>query len=233
MPLKKFGEKLKSSLHHLSPKSKKHDEAVDGDLSPCSLPTVATSQQQQQPVQQSTQGAQQVCNPIPACANETNKLAEDKPAMGSVEQPKAQDVPESMRIQTPVPPPTVIEPASLPPDNAQLNSSSCGCENATPRWQANADIFPTMYYLIKTHSKEPINQSVLLVNPSKSDKTFNLRLCGGTNATLEKEAATIAGDYVDRVNVTITPEKETEDVYIDLLQGGNLYDKIRVQTQLL
>lgn len=169
MPLKKFGEKLKSSLHHLSPKSKKHDEPGDGDLSPCSLPTVATSQQQQ-PVQQPAPAVQQICSPSSACANETNKMTEDKPSPGSLEQPKPQEVPESMRIQTPVPSPTVIEPASLPPENAQATCSPCGCENPTPRWQANADIFPTMYYLIKTHNKEPINQSVLLVNPSKSDK---------------------------------------------------------------
>ena len=169
MPLKKFGEKLKSSFHHLSPKSKKHDEAADGDLSPCSLPTVATSQQQQ-PVQQSAPPIQQICSPSLNCANATNKLAEDKPPVGTLDQPKAQEVPESMRIQTPVPSPAVIEPASLPPDDKEVNYSPCGCEIATPRWQVNECIFPTMYYLIKTHNRDPITQSVLLVNPSKSDK---------------------------------------------------------------
>ena len=28
-------------------------------------------------------------------------------------------------------------------------------------------------------------------------------------------------------------EKETEDVYINLLEGGHLYDKIRVQAKML
>ncbi|CDJ50913.1 hypothetical protein, conserved [Eimeria brunetti] len=231
MPLKKFGEKLKSSLHHLSPKSKKHDEQADGDLSPCSLPTVATSQQQQ-PVQQSAPSCQKNCNSTSACADGTNKLA-DKPAQGNVEQRQAQDIPDSMRIQTPVPSPTAIEPASLPPDNGKVNCGSCACGNTTPRWNANEDIFPTMYYLVKAQKKTPINQSILLVNPSKSDKTFSLRIAGGSNASLEKEAANIPGDYVERVTVSITPEKETEDVYIDMLQGKYLYDKIRVQTQLL
>ncbi|CDJ36773.1 LOW QUALITY PROTEIN: SNF2 super family, related [Eimeria mitis] len=199
------------------------------------LPTVATSQQQQ-PAQQPAPEVQQTGS---ACADGTKKLSDDKPAVGSVEQPKQQEVPESMRIQTPVPSPAVIEPASLPPQNAQVNCSPCGCEKATPRWQENESIFPTMHYLIKTRSREPINQSVLLVNPSKSDKTFNLRLYGDSKASLDKEAASIREAICTVASCTksrppfICQEKETENAYIDLVQGGNLYDKIRVETHLL
>lgn len=89
-----------------------------------------------------------------------------------------------------------------------------------------------MFYALKTNSKEPVQQSVLLVNPSKSDKTFNLRLVGDCSANLDKEAVSIPGDYVERVTVTLKPEGETEDVYINLLEGGHLYDKIRVQAKL-
>lgn len=154
MPLKKFGDKIKSSLQHLSPKSKKRDDAVEGDLSPCSLPTVATAKQQRP---------------------ESNEPAGSKPykTSGETESPKYdqqkepiqgernQIVADVVYMKPPSPLAALSAPASLP---AVAEGMS------TPRWEENAQIFPTMFYTVKTHSKEPLNQSVLLVNPSRSDQ---------------------------------------------------------------
>ncbi|CDJ64054.1 hypothetical protein, conserved [Eimeria necatrix] len=217
MPLKKFGDKIKSSLQHLSPKSKKRDDAVEGDLSPCSLPTVATAKQQQ-PESNEPAGSQPS-----KTGGETESPKYDQQKAPNQEE-RNQIVADVVHMKPPSPPAALSAPASLP---AVAEGMS------TPRWEESAQIFPTMFYTVKTHSKEPLNQSVLLVNPSRSDQTFNLRLEGGNRAELEKNVVTIQGDYVERVTVTITPENDTEDVYIDLLQGNNLYDKIRVQTQML
>lgn len=154
MPLKKFGDKIKSSLQHLSPKSKKRDDAVEGDLSPCSLPTVATAKQQQ-PESNEPAGSQPS-----KTGGETESPKYDQQKAPNQEE-RNQIVADVVHMKPPSPPAALSAPASLP---AVAEGMS------TPRWEESAQIFPTMFYTVKTHSKEPLNQSVLLVNPSRSDQ---------------------------------------------------------------
>ncbi|KAL8443396.1 hypothetical protein Emag_005910 [Eimeria magna] len=169
MTLRRLGEKLKTSLHHLSPKSKKTDESQGGDLSPCSLPPTATSAaaQPSAPLPMTCEdqaGAGKSC----AQANECQK------SCGSTEQKIVKEETIPIRAETPAPTITTAEP-DCPPMNltncTQPSEVACSERASTPRYEEAADIFPTMYYAVKTeNTKEPVQQSVLLVNPSRSDK---------------------------------------------------------------
>ncbi|KAL8271906.1 hypothetical protein Esti_004191 [Eimeria stiedai] len=184
MPLRRLGEKLKTSLHHLSPKSKKTDEYQGGDLSPCSLPPTATSAAAQlsapPPISSEDQaGAAKPCAKANECLGtggvNKQKLAKDK---------------TPVRTGTPAPTITTADP-DCPPGNFTncMHPSEVGCS------------------------------------------TYALRLQGNGAPQLDKDTVSIAGDYVERVTVTVKPEEETTDVYVDLLEGGHLYDKIRVQVR--
>lgn len=169
MPLKKIGEKIKSSLHHLSPKSKKTDEVHDeGDLSPCNLPPAAVKQQKDpQPCPVEPKAC---CDPNAACEGKSpcENPKECQGAEKCADQQRPHDVPT--RIEPPAPTATQVEPLCAPSPSPQPCECPCPTQASTPRYEETADIFPTMYYALKTNSKEPLQQSVLLVNPSKSDK---------------------------------------------------------------
>ncbi|XP_026190842.1 uncharacterized protein LOC113146757 [Cyclospora cayetanensis] len=234
MALKKFGEKLKCSLQHLSPKSKKCEETLGGDLSPCALPKLATTQQHAIPAPQAdcTQCVQLLehCEDKNAC----EKQQECQHGQPHIEQLRTEDcqTPSNMRTPELVPPNELVQ---IPDSTSQIQACGRQCERSYPSWKGSEDIFPSMYYALKVTTRKPIQQSVLLVNPSTNHKSFSLRLSRDStgSAELEYDAVSIPGDSVKRLTVTITPETDVSDVFIEVLEGDSLYDKIRVQAKVL
>lgn len=155
MPLKKLGEKLKSSFHHFSPKNKKNDDATEGgDLSPCNLPPSTATQENPFSHYAPSQPETFNCN--------SEYLAENKqPEQQEKQQQVAAAAEREQNKATTAAAPAV---GAGPAEKTVIRV-------ATPRYEESADIFPTMYYKIQTEkAKKEIEQSVLLVNPSRSDK---------------------------------------------------------------
>ncbi|KAL8443995.1 hypothetical protein Emed_006444 [Eimeria media] len=190
MTLRRLGEKLKTSLHHLSPKSKKTDESQGGDLSPCSLPPTTISA--------ATQPS--AAPPIPS---EENMTSAAKSSVKANEGRESGGVAEQQQI-------VKEEPTPIRDDREQT---------------------PVPTATITTTTETQLPQANLPNETKTTEVTYALRLKGNGSPQLDKETVSIAGDYVERVTVTVQPEEETTDVYVDLLEGGHLYDKIRVQVR--
>ncbi|KAL8432031.1 hypothetical protein Efla_003472 [Eimeria flavescens] len=216
MPLRRFGEKLKTSLHHLSPKSKKTDEAPAGDdLSPCSLPASSAAAEPETKLLSPSPVApeQQHCTKEPC----TGSGKAHEAAGGVFAAPKALEKQQPAAAAV-----TKAEPEQLPPPaanccmQAAADAAASPTRSATPTYGEHEEIFPTMYYLVDQDS-------------NKTEPNYALRLSGNGEPGVDREAVSIPGDYVERVTVTVNSKNETADVCVDLLEGGQLYDKIRLQ----